>query len=191
VSATVGIWDAKILDFGFKNRYIPLTLFIEKNAFSCNYLANIPEIIDLVKATKEQLPNTFIFVGGHSASFTAREILQHGEGVIDCILKGEGEASVGQLLEAVKHDRSALTTVPGIVTPDGQGLPPIFVNSLDDLRPARHLLRDRSDSLLPLISLPIQIGTENDLKPSVDGAWKFRKLLMSASTHLIQGLKHG
>lgn len=112
-------------------------------AFSCNYLANIPEIIDLAKATKERLPNTFIFVGGHSASFTAREILKHGEGAIDCVLKGEGEASVGQLLEAVEHDHSALTTVPGVVTLDGQGLPPIFVNSLDDLRPARHLLRDR------------------------------------------------
>src|SRR5215212_8507372 len=38
-------------------------------AFSCNYLANIPEIIDLAKATRAKLPNALIFVGGHSASF--------------------------------------------------------------------------------------------------------------------------
>ena len=42
-------------------------------AFSCNYLANVPEIIDLAKATKARLPSCFLFVGGHSASFTAQE----------------------------------------------------------------------------------------------------------------------
>src|SRR5438477_12544025 len=38
-------------------------------AFSCNYLANIPEIIDLAKAAKTKLPQTVICVDGHSASF--------------------------------------------------------------------------------------------------------------------------
>jgi hopanoid C-3 methylase len=40
-------------------------------AFSCNYLANIPEIVELAKETKTMLPGCFICVGGHSASFTA------------------------------------------------------------------------------------------------------------------------
>ena len=40
-------------------------------AFSCNYLANVPEIIDLAKATRAALPDVFFFVGGHSISFTA------------------------------------------------------------------------------------------------------------------------
>ena len=30
-------------------------------------------------------------VGGHSASFTAAEILAHAEGAIDCVIRGEGE----------------------------------------------------------------------------------------------------
>src|SRR5262245_10222399 len=47
-------------------------------AFSCNYLANVPEIIDLAKRTKCVLPRVFICVGGHSASFTAGAIIQHG-----------------------------------------------------------------------------------------------------------------
>src|ERR1700754_2238344 len=34
--------------------------------FSGNYLANIPEIIDLAKSTKAELPECFVFVGGHS-----------------------------------------------------------------------------------------------------------------------------
>ena len=33
-------------------------------AFSCNYLANVPEIIHLAKETKAALPRTFICVGG-------------------------------------------------------------------------------------------------------------------------------
>ena len=40
-------------------------------AFSCNYITNIPEIINLAKATKKLLPDSFIFIGGHSSSFIA------------------------------------------------------------------------------------------------------------------------
>src|SRR5678815_3524903 len=35
-------------------------------AFSGNYLANVPEIIDLARATRALLPTAFICVGGHS-----------------------------------------------------------------------------------------------------------------------------
>src|SRR5205823_14735717 len=109
--------------------------------FSGNYLANIPEIIDLAKAAKARLPQCFVFAGGHSISFTAEEVLEHAEGAIDCVLIGEGEASVAKLLEAA-GDRS-FASVPGAVTPDSSGPPPVFVHSLDDLRPARDLLNYR------------------------------------------------
>src|SRR6516164_6895960 len=42
-------------------------------AFSVNYLANIPEIIELAKVAKQSQPNALVVVGGHSASFTAAE----------------------------------------------------------------------------------------------------------------------
>src|SRR6202048_998782 len=112
-------------------------------AFSCNYLANVPEILDLATATRAKLPNSFIFVGGHSASFIAQEILEHSQGSIDCILKGEGEPSIGPLLEAARQDRKSLNLVPGVQTLEGQGPRPLFVNSLDDLMPARDLVRNR------------------------------------------------
>src|SRR5258706_6983355 len=35
-------------------------------AFSCNYLANVPEIVDLAKAAKLTLPRSFICVGAPS-----------------------------------------------------------------------------------------------------------------------------
>ncbi|AMV46843.1 hopanoid C-3 methylase HpnR [Paraburkholderia caribensis] len=110
--------------------------------FSANYLANIPEIIDLSKAIKAHLPGCFVFVGGHSASFTARDMLKHAEGAIDCVLKGEGEAKVVELLTAVAR-KGELLRIPGVVTHDGEGPPPGFTESLDQIRPARDLLRHR------------------------------------------------
>src|SRR5574341_1769016 len=68
--------------------------------FGVNYLANIPEVIDLAKETRTRLPNCFVFVGGHSASFTAQEILEHAGGSIECVVKGEGEEITPLLLLA-------------------------------------------------------------------------------------------
>src|SRR5579863_5580465 len=48
-------------------------------AFSCNYLANVPEIVDLAKLAKTLLPQTIICIGGHSASFVAGALIEHGE----------------------------------------------------------------------------------------------------------------
>src|SRR5690349_17758096 len=109
--------------------------------FSGNYLANVPEIIDLARATKLERPECFIFVGGHSVSFIADELLEHAKGAIDCVLKGEGEASVQALLEAARD--GDLRSVPGATTSAGEGPPARFVDSLDTLRPARDLLRHR------------------------------------------------
>src|ERR1700755_1546781 len=84
-------------------------------AFSCNYLANVPEIVDLAKATKARFPEIFICVGGHSASFTARAIIKHGAGAIDCVLKGEGEAAMPLLIAAIEAG-TAIGSVPGAMT---------------------------------------------------------------------------
>jgi hopanoid C-3 methylase len=144
-------------------------------AFSCNYLANVPEIIDLAKATKASLPKSFICVGGHSASFTANSIVEHGEGAIDCVLKGEGEAGIVKLLEAVAEDRRGIAKVPGAVTADGEGPRPGFVESLDDLRPARDLLRHRRKYFIgvmdPCASIEFSRGCPWDC--SFCSAWTF------------------
>ena len=108
-----------------------------------NYLANIPEVVDLAKATRSRHPGCFFFVGGHSASFTAREILDHAGGAIDCVMKGEGEEVVPQVLQVAADDRTRLSALPGVVTQDGEGPPPKMVESLDTLIPARDLLPKR------------------------------------------------
>ena len=144
-------------------------------AFSCNYLANIPEIVDLAKASKKRLPGVFFFIGGHSASFTAQEILEHGAGAIDCILLGEGEAGIPALLEAVEHDRRSVGKLAGVVTVDGSGPAPSFVESLDDVWPARDLLRHRRKYFLgeldPCASIEFTRGCPWDC--SFCSAWTF------------------
>ena len=144
-------------------------------AYSCNYLANVPEIIDLAKLTRQKLPDCFIFVGGHSGSFTAEEFLQHADGALDCVLKGEGEATVAQALEVAERDRKALHKVPGAVTLDGQGPPPIFVKHLDDLLPARDLLRHRKKYFIgqldPCASIEFSRGCPWDC--AFCSAWTF------------------
>ena len=144
-------------------------------AFSCNYLANVPEIVDLAKATKLTLPRCFICVGGHSASFTANAIVEHGDGAIDCVLKGEGEAGIVKLLEAVEGDRGAVAKVPGAVSAYGEGPRPSFVEHLDDIRPARDLVRHRRKYFIgvldPCASIEFSRGCPWDC--SFCSAWTF------------------
>ena len=110
--------------------------------FSLNYLANIPEVIDLSKEARRRSPACFIFAGGHSASFTAREILQHANGAIMCIVRGEGEGITPQVLEAAPN-LTRLSALPGVTTLEGEGPTPRLVERLDDLRPARDLIARR------------------------------------------------
>src|SRR5688572_350782 len=144
-------------------------------SFSCNYLANVPEIVDLAKLTKTALPDSFVFVGGHSASFIAERFLEHGEGAIDCILKGEGEAVIPELLQAIEHDRAALSRVPGVVSQFGSGPPPHFAENLDALSPARDLLRHRHKYFIgvldPAASIEFSRGCPWDC--SFCSAWTF------------------
>src|SRR5581483_11370043 len=143
-------------------------------AFSCNYLANIPEIVDLAKAVKTRLPHVCVCVGGHSASFVAGAIIEHGEGAIDCVLRGEGEFGFPPLLAAIETGGD-LATLPGVVTAAGAGPAPGFVHSLDDLLPARDLLRHRRKYFLgvldPCASIEFSRGCPWDC--SFCSAWTF------------------
>jgi len=161
-------------------------------AFSCNYLANVPEIVDLAKATKARFPGVFICVGGHSASFTAAAITAHGAGAIDCVLKGEGEAAMPLLLAAIEAGRDPIT-VPGAVTAAGEGPPPGFVHSLDDLTPARDLLRHRRKyfigALDPCASIEFSRGCPWDC--SFCSAWTFygRSYRLVSTERVVEDLR--
>lgn len=142
--------------------------------FSLNYLANIPEVVDLSFAVRDVLPDCFVFCGGHSASFTARELLAHAGGAIKCVVRGEGEWATPALLRVVETGLT-LESVPGVVTPAGAGPAPRFADSLDDLSPARDLTRRRRayyiGALDPCASVEFARGCPWDC--SFCSAWTF------------------
>ena len=113
----------------------------EAIGFSLNYLANVPEMVDLAMATKRCLPESFVFVGGHSASFIPHELLRHAQGAIDCVLRGEAEATAPRLLEAFPD--GGIEALPGVVTPNGVGPQPVLLTDLEAHLPARDLTRKR------------------------------------------------
>ncbi len=137
--------DVRIIDlqtFSHAELHQELAAFKpEAVGFSLNYLANVPEVIDLAKAIKQDFPLSFIFIGGHSGSFIAEELLEHGNGAIDCVLRGEGEISTTLLLKAIPD--ADVLTVPGAVTLRGKGPAPVLLENLDLYQPARDLLRRR------------------------------------------------
>src|SRR5262249_39304082 len=115
-------------------------------------------------------------VGGHSASFVAGEMIDHSGGAIDCVVKGEGEASAVKLLEAAAaRDPLALLEVAGAVTAAGSGPPPAFSRDIESLRPARDLLRHRRKYFIgvldPCASIEFSRGCPWDC--SFCSAWTF------------------
>ncbi|HEY2250921.1 MAG TPA: hopanoid C-3 methylase HpnR [Planctomycetaceae bacterium] len=143
--------------------------------YSLNYLANIPQVIDLARDTRQKLPGTLILAGGHSASFVAREILDHAPGALNCIVRGEGEEVVPRVLAAWEGGGVALETLPGVVTRDGAGPHPALIKSLDDVLPARDLIAQRKNyfigSLDPCASVEFSRGCPWDC--TFCSAWTF------------------
>jgi magnesium-protoporphyrin IX monomethyl ester (oxidative) cyclase len=141
--------------------------------FSLNYLANIPEAIDLARAIKRVLPRSFVFFGGHSVSFVAEEVLEQAGGALDAVVRGEGEPAMAPLLEAVRD--GGVEGVPGIVTADGRGPAPSMLHSIDSPRPARDLMRRRGryfiGELDPCASIEFTRGCPWDC--SFCSAWTF------------------
>ena len=113
--------------------------------FSLNYLANVPEALELADGARSLLKDSLIFAGGHSASFVAAELLEHSK-ALDCVVRGEGEIATPAMLENFGSGR--LSSIPGVITRDGQGPPPRLLEDLDNFFPARDLTRRRPQRIV-------------------------------------------
>ncbi|MER7833659.1 hopanoid C-3 methylase HpnR [Streptomyces sp. NPDC095602] len=145
----------------------------EALGISLNYLANIPEAIEIARRAKAAAPGCFVFFGGHSVSFIAEHVLRQAEGAVDAVVRGEGEPAVAPLLEAARD--GGLGTVPGVVSAEGRGPAPKLLDSLDRPRPARDLMRKRNryfiGELDPCASIEFTRGCPWDC--SFCSAWTF------------------
>jgi magnesium-protoporphyrin IX monomethyl ester (oxidative) cyclase len=146
----------------------------EAVGFGLNYLANVPEVLDLARQIKQRLPACFTFAGGHSVSFIAKHVLEQAEGALDAVVRGDGEV-ITPLLLAAARDGGACD-LPGVVTPDGQGRgAPLMLDTIDDCPPARDLMRKRRryfiGELDPCASIEFTRGCPWDC--SFCSAWTF------------------
>jgi magnesium-protoporphyrin IX monomethyl ester (oxidative) cyclase len=146
----------------------------EAVGFGLNYLANVPEVLDLAQAVKRRLPWCFTFAGGHSVSFIADEVLEQSRGGLDAIVRGDGELIMPLLLEAAR-DGGALD-LPGVVSAEGTGKGiPLMLDSIDDCTPARDLTRRRRKYFIgeldPCASIEFTRGCPWDC--SFCSAWTF------------------
>ena len=139
--------------------------------FSVNYLANVPEVIDLARLARQRLTNCFIFCGGHSISFIAQEVLQHAGGAIDAIVQGEGEITVPRMLDSAPR----VDGLAGVATLRGSGPRAQMLEDLNVSRPARHLTRRRRKYFIgeldPCASIEFSRGCPWDC--SFCSAWTF------------------
>ncbi|HEU5265695.1 MAG TPA: cobalamin-dependent protein, partial [Jatrophihabitans sp.] len=141
--------------------------------FGLNYLANVPEVMELAHRVKRLLPRCFVFVGGHSVSFIARHVLNQADGAIDAVARGDGEPVIGALLAACRD--GAAHEVPGVVDRDGESPPTAMLESIDEPRPARDLMRRRRKYFIgvldPAASVEFTRGCPWDC--SFCSAWTF------------------
>jgi hopanoid C-3 methylase HpnR len=121
-------------------------------------------------------------------------VLAQAEGAVDAVLRGEGEPSIGALLDAVRD--GGLQTVPGIVTTDDAGPAPSMLTSIDEPRPARDLARRRRryfiGELDPCASIEFTRGCPWDC--SFCSAWTFygrsyRKASPEAAAEELAGIR--
>jgi hopanoid C-3 methylase len=167
---TVKIIDLQVFAHGDFSREL-LTFQPEAIGFSLNYLANVPEAVDLAKLAKATLGDVFVFAGGHSVSFIATELLDHGAGAIDAVVTGEGELTTPAMLAAAPD----VDGTPGVVTTRARGARAPLLDSLDRFRPARDLTRRRRryfiGELDPCASIEFTRGCPWDC--SFCSAWTF------------------
>ena len=105
--------------------------------------STMPAALDVLRCAKRLRPDVVTILGGVHPTFCADDLLAEAASPIDCIVRGEGEETLTELLEALSAG-SALTDIRGIsFRQDGKvvstGHRP-FLRSLDNLPAAWDLV---------------------------------------------------
>ncbi len=86
-------------------------------AFSLHWHPQSYEVLEQARIVKEAFPEVFILLGGLTASFYHREIMERFPWV-DAVIRGEGEVPLLQLMEAVTNG-GRLETIPNLTWRQG------------------------------------------------------------------------
>jgi radical SAM superfamily enzyme YgiQ (UPF0313 family) len=156
--------EVRIFDY-IISRYTPdklrrqLTGFAPDVVGATSVTLNFPVAAEIIQTAKRHCPAAVTLMGGPHVSFDAeRSLASYPE--IDLIVRGEGERTISELMDA-RMDREAWQTIRGITFRKDGGIvstpPQPFIHDLDDLPPpARHLL---SLSRYQALGFPISLIT--------------------------------
>ncbi len=113
-------FDAKIVNLGIEkylDNNFSISNYIKENnikfaAFSLNWHQQSYDVIETARIVKENCPDTFISLGGYTATYFAEEIMKNYP-FIDAIIKGEGEKPITELAANVYENKS-LEGIPNL-----------------------------------------------------------------------------
>ena len=89
-------------------------------AFPLHWHPQTYDVMEQARQVKESFPNIFILLGGLTASYYHREILE-GFPWVDAVIRGEGEIPLLRLVEAVRSS-GALDQVPNLTWRRGEAV---------------------------------------------------------------------
>ncbi|MFA5778968.1 MAG: radical SAM protein [Elusimicrobiota bacterium] len=92
--------------------------------FGCLFSGNFPELLKLSTVSKKKYPEIPIIIGGIHPTIYAAEILKNCSS-IDYIVLGEGEESVSQFVDMVKHNSDYFENIDGFAFRKNKN---IFIN---------------------------------------------------------------
>lgn len=135
-------WETKIREFTINenSEYITAEIYREQPdvlAFSV-YIWNVSATLEICREYKKVAPRCFIILGGPEVSYDALNILEEND-CIDCIIRGEGEESLVEVLQSIAETRSKVA-IKGISYREGLSI-------IDN--PARELITDLSTIPFP------------------------------------------
>ena len=118
-------YDIRVKEFSINENIEDITGIMYKTgsdifAFSC-YIWNINKILEIADRLKKVKPECNIILGGPEVSYDSKKLLKKYQ-FIDYIIKGEGEKPLQMLLENLINTKGELTTIPGLVFKDNQGI---------------------------------------------------------------------
>ncbi len=111
-------YSTKILNFTLEyllDRKFSLLQYLKKTnpkvvGVDLHWILHSPGAIDVLQFVKKHFPDTFTLLGGYSATYYAKEIMQNYD-FVDGIIQGDGEIPIIQL---IKHPM-ALDQVPNLM----------------------------------------------------------------------------
>lgn len=152
--------------------------------FSIHFHHSLVDSLDYIEKVRKALPDTFIFAGGFTATFFARDLLQETE-ALDAVILGDAETPLLELLDqTIRQDTpSNLSNIPNLVwRQDGEIISNpqsycIDKESLDDLNFTRFDLLENSKSYVGIPTAYVKTNL-----PTRFDQWMNSKMSKSRST---------